>query len=63
MGNSGDLGIELTDGSTQASPLRGNCCERARRGAVEWQNPLCAIFFEYSRNRQLQSGASSPDWY
>jgi len=35
MGNSRDLAIELTDGATQASPLRGNCCERARRCAVE----------------------------
>jgi len=63
MGNSRDLGIELTDGATQASPLRGNCSERVRRYGVEWQNPLCEIFFEYSRNHQLQSGAPSPDWH
>jgi hypothetical protein len=53
------LGIELTDGVTLASPLRGNCCERTRRGAVEWQNPLGEIFFEYSRNCQLKSGINA----
>jgi hypothetical protein len=63
MGNGSDSSIKLTDGTTQASPSRGNCCERARRCAIKWQNPLREIFFEYTRDRLLQSGASSPGWH